>query len=268
MPKYAIMKRHPTRTLLFGIFVTAGRPLTAGQVSRLASPLGISSSNAKSHLTRLVAEGALERSGPVRLAEYTPSSSQMGLVDGINTRLRAETLGPDIETWDGGWLMLVLSPPQNRTKREQMRAALWFDGFRAVSGSSDTYLRPAWPKQWAISRARLYPGTCSYGGLLTPLGQSKLDAMYGLDELDREAKALDRWVGRRQTPRSNARAFAELLNAGGRVAHLIVHDPRLPPVLWNNRTGLRELIRSYQEFERRIAPAAQCFVEDSVSSRD
>ena len=262
------MKGHPTRTLLFGIFVTAARPLTAGQVSRLASPLGISSSNAKSHLTRLVAEGALERSGPVRLAKYAPSPSQVNLVDGINARLRAETPEPDLEIWDGGWLMLVLSPPQDRTNRKQMQASLWFDGFRAVSGSSDTYLRPAWPKQWAISRARLYPGTCTYGGLLTPFRQSKVDAMYCLDELDREAKALAQWVRRRKTRGSNAQAFAELLDVGGRVAHLIVHDPRLPPALWNNRTGLRELIRSYQEFERRTSPAAQRFVEDSVSSGD
>src|SRR6185503_14638788 len=98
------MKGDSTRTFLFGIFVTAGRPLTAGQVSRLASPLGISSSNAKSHLTRLVAEGALERSGPVRLAKYAPSPSQTDLVEGINARLRAETLEQDLEVWDGGWL--------------------------------------------------------------------------------------------------------------------------------------------------------------------
>jgi hypothetical protein len=149
-----------------------------------------------------------------------------------------------------------------------MHASLWFDGFRAVPGSRDTYLRPAWPKQWVISRARLYPGTCAYGGLLAPLGEPKIDAMYCLDELDREAKALAGWVGRRKAPRSNARAFAELLDVGGRVAHLIVHDPRLPRVLWNNRTGLRDLIRLYQEFERRISPAAQRFVEDSVSAGD
>ena len=147
-----------------------------------------------------------------------------------------------------------------------MRVSLWFDGFRAVSDATDTYLRPAWPKQRAISRARLYPGTCTYGCLLTPLCESKLQAMYCLDELDREAKALARWVGRRKVPGSNAHAFAELLDAGGRVARLIVHDPRLPPDLWNNRTGLRELIHSYDEFEKRMKPAAQCFIEESLSS--
>jgi DNA-binding transcriptional regulator PaaX len=204
----------------------------------------------------------------VRLAKYVPSPSQAGLVDGINARLRPETFEHDLEIWDGGWLILVLSPPQNRAKREQMHASLWFDGFRAVSGSSETYLRPAWPKQWAIRRARLYPGTCAYGGLLTPLGESEIDAMYSLDELDREAKALAGWIGRRKIPGSNAKAFAELLEAGGRVARLIAHDPRLPPELWNKRTGLRELIRSYQEFEKRITPAAQRFVHDSVSAGD
>lgn len=262
--EYAIMKGQHTRTLLFGIFVTAGRPLTATQVNRLAAPLGISSTNAKSHLTRLVAEGALERSGAVRYAKYAPSPSQATVVEGIQARLRAETVEPEREAWDGGWLMLALKAPRNRTEREQLRTSLWFDGFRAVAESSDTYLRPAWPKIWAIDRARQYPGTCTYGGLLEPLGWAKLEAMYSLNDLDREANKLAHWIRERKTPLSNARAFALRLDVGGRLARLIAHDPRLPPVLWNNRTGLRELVRAYHEFEERVRPAAQRFVEDSV----
>ena len=258
------MKRQPTRTLLFGVFVTAGQPLTASQVSRLVAPLEISSTNAKSHLTRLVAEGALERSGPVRSAKYAPSASQATVVDGIHARLRAETVEPELEEWDGGWLMLALNAPRNRTEREQLRTSLWFDGFRAVADSSDTYLRPAWPKVWAIARVRQYPGTCTYGGLLEPLGWAKLEAMYSLDDLDREARKLARWIQQRKAPVSNAGAFALRLDVGGRLTHLIAHDPRLPPVLWNNRMGLRELVRAYHEFEERVRPAAQRFIEESV----
>jgi len=255
------MKEQRTRTLLFGIFVTAGRPLSANQVSRLAAPLGVSATNTKSHLTRLVREGALKRSGPVRLATYTPSPSQTTLVEGINLRLRAE---PIIEPWDGGWLMLVLRAPRGRGERESVQASLWFDGFRAVTGSVHTYMRPAWPKEWAVTRAIRYPGVCIFGGLLEPLGRPTLDVMYHLDDLDREASKLANWIGRRKAPPSGARAFAMLLDVGGRLARLISHDPRLPPILWGNRTGLRELIRSYHEFDRRVRPLAQSFVDRTL----
>src|SRR5260221_13459248 len=98
-----------TRTLLFGIFVLAGRRLTAAQVIRAARPLRISPSNVKSHLTRLVAEGAMERHGPVRLAEYGIARNQVGVVEGIAARLRENTEEP----WDGGWLMLSPQTPAN-----------------------------------------------------------------------------------------------------------------------------------------------------------
>jgi DNA-binding transcriptional regulator PaaX len=259
------MKSDRTRTLLFGIFVTAGRPLTASQVSHLAAPLGISATNVKSHLTRLVAEGALDRSGPVRLAKYVPSPSQASIADGINARLGAGALEPNAEAWDGGWLMLALEAPKNRKERESMRISLWFDGFRPVPGANDTYIRPGWPKDWAISRARVYPGACNYGTLLAPLGRPKFDAMYSLDDMDREAKKLARWIQQRKVPPSDARAFAALMDVGGRLARLIAHDPRLPPVLWGGRTGIGELLRAYHDFEGRVKSASQRFIENTVN---
>ena len=77
-----------TRTALFGLFVVAGRRLTTPQVIRLAAPLGVSATNVKSHLTRLVAEGVLERSGPPRQATYWPSARHATVVTRIEERLR------------------------------------------------------------------------------------------------------------------------------------------------------------------------------------
>src|SRR5438045_2667821 len=69
----AIMDGDTTTTTIFGIFVTVRRKLTASQVIRLAKPLNISPTNAKSHLTRMVANGALLRSGLPRQSRYWPS---------------------------------------------------------------------------------------------------------------------------------------------------------------------------------------------------
>jgi DNA-binding transcriptional regulator PaaX len=78
-----------TRTTLFGIFVLARRKLTAAQVITLTRPLGISATNVKSHLTRMVAEGALERTGPKRASQYGSSPGQDAVVEGSKHASRA-----------------------------------------------------------------------------------------------------------------------------------------------------------------------------------
>src|SRR5579859_6456260 len=64
------------RTTIIGMLLLAERSLSAPQLIRLASPLGLSATNVKSHLTRMVAEGVLRREGSVRLAVYAPSADQ------------------------------------------------------------------------------------------------------------------------------------------------------------------------------------------------
>lgn len=246
-----------TRTTLFGIFAVARRNLTAAQVITLARPLGISATNAKSHLTRMVAEGVLERTGPKRAALYGPSPGQAAVVAGIDARLESD---PE-ERWDGEWIFLALKMPAARGQRDHLRASLWFDGFRPWDGS--TFVRPAWPKAWAQARARWYlariPGLAVHGPLL---GNVPVRRLYDLDALDREARALARRIRAKRAPtRSPARAFAARLEIGGLVARLVGHDPRLPRSLWGKRTGMRELSRQFARFERRTAPPAQRFLE-------
>src|SRR5215468_10206694 len=115
------------RTTIIGILVIAERSLSAAQLIRVASPLGLSASNVKSHLTRMVAEGVLRREGPARLAVYAPSAEQTALIQGIQARLR-----PCEESWDGTWMMLALHHLTDRGQRAKLRALLWFDGWRSV----------------------------------------------------------------------------------------------------------------------------------------
>lgn len=257
------MSADSTRTLLFGMFVLAGRKLTATQVIELAAPLSISATNVKSHLTRMVDDGALRRSGPVRRAQYWPSDSQTMVVDGIVERLH----GNHLEPWDGRWLMLTLRMPSNRSQRERLRASLWFDGFQPCAIS--TYVRPAWPKHWAVSRAQLHlaraPGLCICGPAVTSIEINAVSAMYGLDRLDKEARRLARQIANSQVSTlSAAGAFATRIRVGGRVARLVGHDPRLPVSLWGMRTGMRDLIRAFRRFEERVAPLSQRFLDKVI----
>ena len=254
------MSTDSTRALLFGIFVLAGRKLTATQVIALAKPLKILATNVKSHLTRMVSDGSLERSGPVRRAQYWPSQNKAEVVKSIVERLGEGRA----EVWDGNWLMLTLRMPANRAQRERLAAALWFDGFRPIAAC--TFVRPAWPKRWAIEKAKQYlapaPGFCLRGGFVGTFRANEVSSMYGLDSLDREASRLARWISAKRIPKeSAAAAFAARLEVGGLVARLVGHDPRLPPAIWGGRTGMRALVRAFRRFEARTAPLAQQFLE-------
>jgi DNA-binding transcriptional regulator PaaX len=251
-----------TRTLLFGMFVLAGRKLTATEVVELAKPLSLSATNVKSHLTRMVEDGALRRSGPARQAQYWPSGSQTRVVDAIVERLQ----GNHLEPWDGRWIMLTLKMPATRASRERLKAELWFDGFRPYGPC--VFVRPAWPKDWALSRARLHfaeaPGLCICGPPIPPIEIDDVNAMYGLELLDREARRLGRRIAMAKVSMlPAARAFATRIKMSGLVARLVGHDPRLPLTLWGGRTGMRDLIRAFRRFEARTAPISQRFL-DSV----
>jgi DNA-binding transcriptional regulator PaaX len=261
---YATIDMDSTRTLLFGIFVLTQRKLTAAEVIALAKPLKLSATNIKSHLTRMVAEGALQRSGPVRRMIYWPSASQSNVVEGITMRLTE----PRSESWDRTWLILMLQMPKNRQQRDRLRASLWFDGFRPSAPS--TFVRPAWPLDWTLRKARQYlstnRGSSMRGKFVGAHHAANASAAYELDSLNREAIRLARCIRRMRIPAtaSNASAFAMRLKVGGLVASLVGHDPRLPAVIWGKRNGMHQLVRTFRKFETHIAPQSQHFVDDVI----
>ena len=254
------MAAHSTRTMLFGVLVVAARPLTTGQITALAEPLGISATNAKSHLTRMVADGSVRRSGPRRFTRYSPAIDRRELIEGISARLEV----PQEQKWDGCWLLLTLRLPSGRRERSRVRESLWCDGFRPWS--ADVFLRPAWPKPWALTRAQAYlrggVALCVLGEFVGELDWGRVRAMYSLDALDRAATRLAKEINAmRAGKRSVAEAFAARLNVGGRVARLVAHDPRLPAAFWGSRTGLEELRTAYRRFEETVGPRAQKLVD-------
>jgi DNA-binding transcriptional regulator PaaX len=246
----------PARTTIIGILVLADRALSTAQLIRLAEPLGLSPSNLKSHLTRMVCEGSLKRAGPIRQATYSPSAAQEQVITSINARLTEDPKGP----WDNTWYMLTLRLPANRAERDRLRASLWFDGFRPVS--FDCFVRPAWPQPWAESRIRTYVAGgafCIRGEIISRL--RRMENLYDLRGLDSQARGLAAWLKRQRgasvTPRA---AFVARMEAGGHVARLIGHDPRLPPAIWGNRRGMAEVIREHRRFEKLVSNPAQRFI--------
>jgi DNA-binding transcriptional regulator PaaX len=82
----------------------------------LCRPLGLTATNVKSHLTRLVAEGAVFRTEPAA-HRYAISPQRQAIVHAIARRLES---GP-AEPWDGQWLMVALKPQTSRADRQRLR---------------------------------------------------------------------------------------------------------------------------------------------------
>lgn len=245
------MSAESTRTLLFGLFVLADRPgLTASEVVRLAEPFGIPATNVRSHLSRMVADGSLTRSGSTRSSIYAPSRSKRHVIDVIERR--SKTIE---EPWHGDWVVVVLPRGLARHARRRIDRRLSFDGFRPWE--TQAYVRPAWPADWTMERARRHAetagGLCIRGALVTPMSASDVARAFRLDALDREARKLLAWIrehdGRGKDP---ARALAARAEVGGRIARFLSADPQLPPELWGKRTAVRRLVDAFGRFEERV----------------
>ena len=254
-----------TRSLLVGTLVVAKRPLTAPQIVALGRPLRLSATNIKSHLTRLSAEGVLSRTGSRRSQRYWLSPARERLAG----RIAASLAEQPQEMWTGDWVIVAMTLPADRTKRERLRAELWLDGFRPCAPG--TYLRPAWPMPWALDRARAIAPTalCLVGKLAGTIRLEQVQKMYGVDAFDRQARRVAGQIRAALRDAGDpAAAFRARLHMGGLAARLVAHDPRLPPEIWEGRRGLHQLRDAFQRFEARIGPLADRFVDGAVTSNE
>lgn len=261
----ATMDGAATRTRMFGVLVLVGQPVSARELVALCEPLGLSATNVKSHLTRLVSEGALIRTGPRRAHRYAISPQRQAIVVALSRRLET---GPS-EPWDGQWLIVALKPLTNRVDRQRLRRALWFEGFRPCG--PDTYLRPAWPSAWAIARANALASVasaCVIGALVGTLRLGQARKLYRLASIDAQARRLVRRIQEMADGVADAEgAFKARLTVGGLVVGLVSHIPSLPPEIWDDLTGVRDLQSAYSHFELRMAGRADAYVDAIVSQR-
>lgn len=254
-----------TRTKLFGVLVLVGQPVSTREMVALCRPLGLSATNVKSHLTRLVGEGALVRSGPPRMQLHAVSAERQQLVEALSARLLQ---APD-ERWDGQWLMIALARTVDRAERERQRSRLWFDGFRPCA--KDTFLRPAWPRSWAIARAQSLTRAataCVIGPLVGTLHLGQVRKLYRLTDLDARVRRVTQQIAAVGKPiKTPAQAFEGRLAVGGKMVELVSHVPNLPAEIWGDLTGLREARAAYAAFEARVADLSDDFVASVLGER-
>ena len=254
------MQTESTRSLVIGLFVVTERAeLTAAEFVRLARCRGVSSSNLKCHLTRMVQDGSLVRRGTPRSFLYAPSPSKQRVIEAIRARM-----SPAEEPWIGEWILLAPARPSASSRRR-----LVFDGFRAVSRGA--FARPAWPRSWAVARAEAHVerdgGAFVIGPLTGECSQATWLHSYALGKLTGRATRVGKRVARAlATPPTGERALALRLALGEEIARLFALDPRLPPALWGGHDPLAELARAYARLERVLARASAPFLATVFAS--
>ena len=248
-----------TRALVVGLFVVSGQPtLSAPEMIALASCRGVSSSNLKSHLTRMVLDGTLLRSGTPRSYRYTPSRARSLVIDTIRSRIASRS-----EPWDGAWVVFVPGHTMDRGAREQTQRRLRFYGFRPLSRGA--FARPAWPTAWVrekVARLAADTGGASIVGALE--GESAIRDLvrsYRLQAIDRRARRLLGSIRRAlAAPPLGERAFALRLELGEPVARLFSDDPHLPAEIWGARTALDELAAAYRKLDSVLERGGRSFL--------
>ena len=262
-----IVPDESTRSLIIGAFaLTGARELTATQLIALAKPCGVTATNLKSHLTRMVTDGSLRCHRRSRASTYQPSERRRRVMDAIRVRLLATE-----QPWDGEWLLLLLPRVSvDRSQSERTRRRLEFDGFRPWN--RDAFVRPNWPRPWAIERvavhARTTAGVHWRGTLVGGADLARLVRLYDLDRLHGRARRLAREVDRRTASISSpSAAWARLISLGGKAIRAISEDPLLPPEVWGERTGMRELVAAHRNFERTCGGLAEAFVRDTLRAK-
>lgn len=263
--RVATVDAESTRTTIIGLFMVSGRAhLSTGQLAKLGAAVGATSTNVKSHLTRMVADGSLLRSGQPGESVYAPSKRRRHVIDAIRDRI-AESR----EIWSGEWLLVTFDPPADRSERDHLRRHLLFDGFRKLAPGA--FARPAWPSEWSVARARRHAektrGRVIKGTFDEAPGDVDLNRLYGLAALERRARPLLREIQHlvRSIPVPRE-AFRQRMRIGSALARFLSEDPRLPPELWGPRKSMSLLARAYRRFEEVLTPLSDRYVREELGS--
>jgi len=249
------MSAEATRSLIVGAFALTGRDeLTARELIALARPCGVTPTNLKSHLSRMVAEGVLVRRVRSRDSGYRPSERRERVMEAVRERLRLTS-----QRWSGEWLLLMPRLPTDRPRRERWVRSLLFDGFRRRG--RDAFVRPLWPTPWAVERATAHVRKSD--GLLwrgRPFDDRQLEKVMRLYDLPRLHTRAMRFTERLTAEAARvslpAHAWARLLALGGPVIRAISE----PPVLMGAYSGCRDVVSAYLRFEESMRPQAEAFV--------
>ena len=249
-----------------GEFALAGPAQTpsTGALLRVLGEFGIGRPAARQAIQRCAQSGWVTGTRSGREARWSLTATGRELLsDGI---VRVEALGTDFDDWDGNWLVVIPSIPQEiRAVRDRFYQSLRWNGFGSpVPGvwvSVHTGRHPA--VQSAIHRCGLSGSTVSFTGLANGIGLSQQDLVTRAWDLDLLAERYRAIVDRfsRLTPNGPAETLVTLLDLDDELQTVPSWDPWLPSVLapgWTGREAATRLLGLREEW---LGPAREHWLE-------
>jgi phenylacetic acid degradation operon negative regulatory protein len=238
-------RRGSARTTLLNVlgeFALAGpdrAPLTGGLV-RVLGEVGIGHFAARQAIRRCAQSGWITGVKDGREARWTVTAAGRELLtDGI---ARVEALGKDFDEWDGQWLIVIASIPQElRRVREGFYRALRWNGFGSPMPGLwiSAHCERSSKVRSAIRRCGLERSTACFAGTALSLGVTE-------DELVAQAWDLPQLVERYQEIAARfsqiaghdpTEALRALLGLDEELQTVPFWDPQLPDRLTDTRPG-------------------------------
>jgi hypothetical protein len=103
------------------------------------------------------------------------------------------------------------------------------------------------------------------GELVGTVDLGQVRRLYRLASIDAQARRLVRRIQEIAEGVTDLEgAFKAQLTVGGLVVGLVSHIPSLPPEIWGDLPGVRELQSAYSRFEARTAGRAGAYVDSVV----
>lgn len=263
--------------LVLDLLVANGEPLGAAALCRVGALFGLRAPVMRVALTRLLAQGKIERAGR---AQYAVAHGRQELTEVVGNWWQRHAAQ---RTWRGDWVGVVDGEVQRQDKRTWRRhqLALQLSGLARLSPG--LWLRPDNLKGGiATERAHLQAlGLAPQARVLTLRGLddatlAQAQSLWRADDLPQRHAALAKALARssQRLPRlALPDATHECLSLGRRVIAHLLRDPLLPPELMDPspRDTLTAGMRSYQHQARLICRAFMAQTEEgegaSISSR-
>jgi phenylacetic acid degradation operon negative regulatory protein len=172
-------------TVLGELVLPAGKPVWTSSLLHVLTGVGVEEQTARQAIARGAAAGWIvgERHGREVRWEITPAGRQL-IEDGAR---RVYSLSVEAPTWDGRWLILLITIPQSlRTVRKKLYGALSWTGFGNPTPS--VWLTPH-PERAAEARRvvtdlGLRDSTLSFVGASTDVGLSDAEIVQRAWDLD------------------------------------------------------------------------------------
>ena len=233
-------------------------PVPTAAFVKLLEDVGFGTHSARQAVARCARIGWITSVKHGRTAWW--SLTDMGkefVIDGLQ---RVSALGSETSSWDGQWMILVISVPhERRVIRQRLYRALTWAGFGSPMPGVwvSVHLDRARRVSAAVERLKLHDTTLSFTGSAHAIGlsgQEMVARAWDLDALgDAYRRLVEQYSRRASRPLVDVEAVRALLDVDAELMTLLSLDPQLPAQLapaWDGRRGAAKLLEYRAEWSK------------------